>query len=163
MEQEGEFGFIDALRAALPPVPAEEGFGIGDDAAFVRDLPRGMLLSTDLSVEGVHFRSDWSSDAEIVRKALVSNLSDVNAMGGVPKWILLGLGVPKGFPGGRLAGLRDEFVRACGEHGVALLGGRHTLHGALACSVRRLLLRFGSALLHVRSAHFLTVDIRFDL
>ena len=70
-EQEGEFGFIEALKASLPPVPEEDGFGIGDDAALVRNLPGGILLSTDLSVEGVHFRSDWSTDAEIVRKALV--------------------------------------------------------------------------------------------
>lgn len=134
-EQEGEFGFIEALKASLPPVPEEDGFGIGDDAALVRNLPGGILLSTDLSVEGVHFRSDWSTDAEIVRKALVSNLSDINAMGGVPKWILLGLGIPKGFPGGRLAGLRDEMARACAEHGVALLGGDTVTAPALTFAI----------------------------
>ncbi len=147
----GEFAFIDSLRRALPPLPPQEGIGIGDDAAFLGNLPGGILLSTDLSVEGVHFRTDWSSPEEFVDKAFVSNLSDVNAMGGTPEWILLGLGIPAGAPDSLLPALREAVSLASRRRGATVVGGDVVRAPALTLSIavagrpgRRILRRAGA-------------------
>jgi thiamine-monophosphate kinase len=67
--------------------------GIGDDCAIVR-LPRGhqALLTTDFSLEGVHFRRDWHPPDSVGHRCLARGLSDIAAMGGVPQAAFLSLG-----------------------------------------------------------------------
>lgn len=81
---------------------------IGDDAAHLR-LPRSrdVLVTTDALVEGVHFRHAWISPRDLGSKALVSNLSDLAAMGARPLAAFLSLGVPPETP---LAALRAFFL-----------------------------------------------------
>jgi thiamine-monophosphate kinase len=69
--------------------------GIGDDAA-VLEVPRGqeLLVTTDLFVEGVHFRRRWLPAAAAGRRALCRALSDIAAMGGEPRFAFLSLAVP---------------------------------------------------------------------
>src|SRR5579859_7200347 len=71
--------------------------GIGDDCAIFR--PRGstqdLLFTTDLLLEGVHFRRSSHSAADIGHKALARGLSDIAAMGGEPRFCLLSLAVPR--------------------------------------------------------------------
>jgi thiamine-monophosphate kinase len=71
--------------------------GIGDDCAIYR--PRGsredLLLTTDLMIEGVHFRREETSAAFIGHKSLARGLSDIAAMGGKPKFCLVSLAIPK--------------------------------------------------------------------
>jgi thiamine-monophosphate kinase len=57
--------------------------GIGDDAAVVSTTSR-TVVTTDMAVEGVHFRREWSTAFEIGRKITVANLADIYAMGAVP-------------------------------------------------------------------------------
>ena len=60
-------------------------FGIGDDCALLQPAPGMQLaISTDMLVEGRHFRRDWSHPAEIGRKAITQNFADVEAMGARP-------------------------------------------------------------------------------
>jgi thiamine-monophosphate kinase len=78
-------------RAAAPGMRV----GIGDDAA-VLEVPRGreLLVTTDLFVEGVHFRRRWLPAAAAGRRALCRALSDIAAMGGEPRFAFLSLAVP---------------------------------------------------------------------
>ena len=117
----GEFGLIARLSAApgIPPAP----YGPGDDAALVSTPDGRLVVTTDLLVEGTHFRRDWSSAYDIGRKSAAQNLADVAAMGARPTALLIGLGAPAGYPvadfDALAAGIRDE----CAVAGAVLVGG----------------------------------------
>ncbi len=119
----GEFGLIARIASG---VCSGEGVvtGIGDDAA-VTTLSPGMqlLTSTDMLLEGVHFRRSWHDPYRLGRKSLAVSISDVAAMGGIPRWALLSLAIP---PDSNLDFV-DEFMRGflamAAEHGVTLIGG----------------------------------------
>lgn len=89
----GEFGLIDILKKFqhLPPSLVK---GIGDDAAvFVLDKKRYQLFTTDMLIEGVHFLPG-TRPVDIGHKAMAANISDIAAMGGVPKYALVSIGIP---------------------------------------------------------------------
>ena len=88
----GEFQFVSEMLAEAESLPCEtpnrrSWIHAGDDAAQFD----GWLVTKDLSVEGTHFRLDWSSVEQAVEKNIVSNVSDISAMGGTPKLALLGI------------------------------------------------------------------------
>ena len=87
----GEFKLIDRIRQQVLN-GAGVHRGIGDDAAEL-SLPVGhhLLTSTDLLIEDVHFRLDWTGYNELGHKAVAVNLSDIAAMGGTPRFLYLGL------------------------------------------------------------------------
>src|SRR5262245_34734513 len=88
----GEFGLVKALTSRFSQ-PDDGGVGPDDDAA-VRRVGGEVVASVDLLVQNRHFRLDWSSAADIGHKAAAENLSDINAMGGRPTALLVGLGAP---------------------------------------------------------------------
>ena len=96
IEEIGEFGLIEDLARLLPE--GEEVIrGIGDDAAVLpgRKRDRYLLITTDSITEGIHFRR-LAGARRIGRKALAVNLSDIAAMGGLPLWAVVNLGLPPG-------------------------------------------------------------------
>lgn len=107
----GEFGLIREIAARLPQTPAVE-LGPGDDAAVVAAPDGRVAATTDVLIEGRHFRRDWSTAYDVGRKAAAQNLADIAAMGGVPTALLLGLVVPAELPAAwvleLMDGLRDE-------------------------------------------------------
>jgi thiamine-monophosphate kinase len=92
-----ELEWIEHLRRRLPAVHGELVLGIGDDCAIYRQrgAREDLLLTTDLMIEGVHFRREDTSPAFIGHKSLARGLSDIAAMGGEPKLCLVSLAVPK--------------------------------------------------------------------
>ena len=68
--------------------------GPGDDAAVLRVKTGHVVVSTDLMVEGRHFRRDWASAEDVGHRAAAQNLSDINAMGGRAHSLTVGLAAP---------------------------------------------------------------------
>jgi thiamine-monophosphate kinase len=93
----GEFGLIDALTATLPEaVRGGEwiAVGIGDDAAVWTPTPgEKVVVTTDSLVEGIHFRRDWTDWQSLGHKILAVNVSDLAAMGAVPRLAVITLGL----------------------------------------------------------------------
>ncbi|HEU5469041.1 MAG TPA: thiamine-phosphate kinase [Actinophytocola sp.] len=89
----GEFGLIRRLTDGRPQ-PAVTLLGPGDDAAVVQAADGRVVASTDVLVEGVHFRLDWSTPEQVGRKAVAVNLADIAAMGAIPTAVLVGIACP---------------------------------------------------------------------
>lgn len=119
----GEFGFIDRIAAQCGRDPALL-LGIGDDAAVFK-VSEGMVLLTtsDLLAEGVHFDLAWSDPFSLGRKSLSVNLSDIAAMGGTPRFVLLALAIPKDLPVEFLDSFMAGFLQQAACFGVTLIGG----------------------------------------
>lgn len=121
IDQLGEAGLIDQATRDLPMPPAVS-VGPGDDAAVF--LVNGSaVVSTDILVEGVHFRRDWSSASEVGRKAVAVNVADLEAMGARPITMVVTFSAPGELDSTWvrefLTGLRDEADAAQ----IALVGG----------------------------------------
>lgn len=98
--------------------------GIGDDCAVLRPRPgHDLLVTTDFSLEGIHFRRDWHSPESAGHRCLARGLSDIAAMGGEPLAIFLSLALPPRLPQAWV----DKFLRGLivltERHGAALAGG----------------------------------------
>ena len=89
----GEFGLIARVVAQLESGPATL-LGPGDDSAVVAAPDGRVVASTDVLVEGRHFRRDWSSATDVGHRAAAANLADIAAMGAVPTALLVGLCAP---------------------------------------------------------------------
>ncbi|HMM48526.1 MAG TPA: thiamine-phosphate kinase [Miltoncostaeaceae bacterium] len=125
---------IALIRAAVDAYPGTE-LGIGDDAAIL-SLGERALACHDLLIDGVHFRRAHASLASIGHKAVAVNLSDIAAMGGRPRALLVGLVVPpEGLSAEELGELYAGMRRACEPHGVTIAGGDTTRGPALMLAV----------------------------
>lgn len=109
--------------------------GPGDDAAHVATADGTYLVSTDILVEGHHFRRDWSSAHEIGRKAVAVNLSDMNAMGGVATALTVALGAPGDLPVAWVAEMLAGMVEECEKVGASIVGGDLTAADQIVISV----------------------------
>ncbi len=98
--------------------------GIGDDCAVV-ELPPGELLltTTDLLIEEIHFRRPWTDWRLLGRKSVAVNVSDIAAMGGIPRFLYLALGLPGEIALAELDQFLAGFLEAAGEYGAVLAGG----------------------------------------
>jgi len=119
----GEFGLISRIAAG---VFAHESVmtGIGDDAA-VTALSPGMhlLTSTDMLLEDVHFRRVWHDPYRLGRKSLAVSISDLAAMGAIPRWALLSLAIPSDLSLDFVDDFMRGFLAMASENRVSLIGG----------------------------------------
>lgn len=98
--------------------------GIGDDCAILRPKPGyEALVTTDFSLEGVHFRSEWYPAGVVGYRCLVRGLSDIAAMGGEPVAAFLSLALPKNVEQGWVNGFLKGLLRLARRYGVTLAGG----------------------------------------
>lgn len=98
--------------------------GIGDDCAVLR-LPPGQesLVTTDFSLEGIHFRRDWHSPQSVGHRCLIRGLSDIAAMGGEPVAAFLSLALPRDLPQSWVGRFSDGLIKLAEKFGVILAGG----------------------------------------
>ena len=89
----GEFGLIARITARLAGGPACL-LGPGDDAAVVSAPDGRVVASTDVLVDGRHFRRDWSTATDVGHRAAAANLADIAALGAVPTALLVALCAP---------------------------------------------------------------------
>lgn len=98
---------------------------VGDDCAVLpKDASTDLLISTDMLVEDIDFRLDWTTPELLGNKALAVSLSDVAAMGGTPVWALLSIGIPEALWSAKfLDRFYDGWHELANRHGVKLVGG----------------------------------------
>lgn len=116
----------DALLARVfPRLPFGRAtlIGPGDDAAVVSAPDGRTVISTDVLVEGRHFRRDWSPGADVGWRAAMQNLADVAAMGARPTSLVVGLVLPGTVPVAWVLDLADGLAAACDPWGVGVVGG----------------------------------------
>ncbi len=118
----GEFGLIEKISAALPRSAATI-VGIGDDAAVLAAPDGRVVATTDLLVEGRHFRRDWSGPADIGAKAAAQNLADIAAMGAVPVALLVGFAAPGDLAVAWVRDLVSGLADECARAGAIVAGG----------------------------------------
>jgi thiamine-monophosphate kinase len=122
----GEFGLIDLLTKDITLANKSSLVGVGDDAAVIDNKGKLTLVSTDLLVEGVHFDLTYTPLKHLGYKAAASNISDIAAMNGVARQLLVGLSVSSRFPVEALEELYAGIRQACKVYHVDLVGGDTT-------------------------------------
>lgn len=133
----GEFGLIDEVTSRVGQAPSTL-IGPGDDAAHLAPTPGGILVSTDLLIEGRHFRRDWSSAREIGRKAAAANLSDINAMGGTATALTVGFAAPADLPLDWVLQFTEGFEQEASVVGAHIVGGDMSAADSIVIAVTAL-------------------------
>jgi thiamine-monophosphate kinase len=129
-----EFDLIRRFLQHAAPAPPEVTLGPGDDCALV-SAPQ-LALSSDMSVEGVHFQRDWLTPHEIGYRAAAAALSDLAAMAARPIGLLASLALPDADRGETAVALMAGVTEAAARLGAGVLGGDVTGSlGALALDV----------------------------
>ena len=118
----GEFGLIARIVARLETGTASL-LGPGDDAALVAAPDSRVVASTDVLVEGRHFRRDWSGAADIGHRAAAANLADIAAMGATPTALLVALCVPTDLEVEWVEELAGGLSAEAGLVGAGVVGG----------------------------------------
>jgi thiamine-monophosphate kinase len=103
--------------------------GIGDDCAVLR-LARGrknkdsdLLVTTDFSLEGIHFKREWHTPESIGHRCLARGFSDLAAMGGTPVAAFLSLALPRDLPRGWVDRFMRSLLGLASRYSVTLAGG----------------------------------------
>jgi thiamine-monophosphate kinase len=102
--------------------------GIGDDCAVLRMPPRpnqktDTLVTTDFTLEGIHFRRDWHPAGSVGHRCLVRGLSDIAAMGGEPVAAFLSLALPRKFPQSWVGLFARSLISLAEKYGLSFAGG----------------------------------------
>ncbi len=123
----GELALIECIRTRASTLHTKSlKLGIGDDCAILSPPPNhDLLITTDFSLEGRHFRRDWHSPQSIGHRTLARGLSDLAAMGATPLACFLSLAVPKSIASNPafLDAFLDGLLTLAKFHKVPLAGG----------------------------------------
>ena len=119
-----EFALIRTLERRFARRTPGVVHGIGDDAAVITtSAPTWWHLTTDLLAEGIHFDMTSATPESVGYRAAMANLSDIAAMGAVPRYLLISLAIPKTWTRSRLHQLYTGLMKAGRLYNVALIGG----------------------------------------
>ncbi|MBA7469401.1 Thiamine-monophosphate kinase [subsurface metagenome] len=124
----GEFGLIDLLAEMVAGSQNKETrqkliLGIGDDAAAWRGDTSTQLATVDCLIQDVHFSLDITPWHDLGGKALAVNLSDIAAMGGIPKYALVSLALPDNTEVEDVTALYQGMIELSQKFDVAIVGG----------------------------------------
>jgi thiamine-monophosphate kinase len=125
----GEFGLIDLLALMISDskinlsAPNQLIIGIGDDAAAWRGNAAIQLATVDAMIQDVHFSLDTITWQELGWKSLAINLSDIAAMGGVPQYALIALGLPEDTEVAAVTGIYEGMIVLARQSKVSIAGG----------------------------------------
>ena len=124
----GEFGLIDLLAKTIAGSPGKEAgqqliLGIGDDAAVWYGDSSTQLATVDSLIQDVHFSLGITPWHELGWKALAANLSDIAAMGGVPRYALVSLALPDHTEVEDITALYQGMIELTRQFNVAIVGG----------------------------------------
>ncbi|MBB3661467.1 MULTISPECIES: thiamine-phosphate kinase [Prauserella salsuginis group] len=133
----GEFGLIRDVTGRQQ-LPAGTVIGPGDDAAVVAAPDGRVVISTDVLVQGVHFRLDWSSPEQVGHKAAAVNLADIAAMGATPTSLVVGFGCPADTDAAVATGISDGLTAEAARVGAGIVGGDVVRADQLVVSVTAL-------------------------
>lgn len=119
-----EFDLIRALQRRHGAGEPSIVCGIGDDTAVIAPSTKHwQLLTTDLLAEGIHFDLRTAKFSDIGFRAATANLSDIAAMGGTPRYLLVAVAIPRSGAGRQVHQLYRGLMDACRPHHVRLIGG----------------------------------------
>ncbi len=131
-----ELELIEKIRKRAGRPGKGVKLGIGDDCAVLEHTKREYLLwAADMLVSGTHFRTGDTEYAKIGRKAVAVNISDIAAMGGLPKYVTVSIGVPRGMARTAVDKIYDGIFGICREYGVKVIGGDTVRSGKLVIDV----------------------------
>ncbi len=119
----GEFGLIDLLTENIKIQNKSTIKGVGDDTAVLSYRENEVLVTKDLLIEGVHFDLTFSPLKHLGYKAAVVNISDIVAMNGIPRQLIVGLGISNRFSAEAIEELYKGIYLACENYKVDLVGG----------------------------------------
>lgn len=119
----GEFGLIERLTKDFPIANKSSVKGVGDDAAIMDYGDKEVLATTDLLLEGIHFDLRYVPLKHLGYKSAIVNFSDIYAMNGIPRQILVSIGVSSRFTVEHIDELYSGIRAACEQYGVDLVGG----------------------------------------
>lgn len=123
----GEFGLIKHLTENIELKNESSKYGIGDDCAVMQyPAEKQVLVTTDLLMEGVHFDLTYVPLKHLGYKAAMVNLSDIYAMNGTPRQMVVSIALSKRFCIEDMEAFYDGLKLACENHGVDIVGGDTT-------------------------------------
>ena len=138
----GEFGLIDLLAGMVKDGsdPASEAqkhllIGIGDDAAAWSGDDSIQLATTDALIQDVHFTLDTTTWVELGWKSLAVNLSDIAAMGGLPRYALVSLALPPQIEVEQVTDLYKGMLSLAQQFDVAIIGGNMSSSPVVAINI----------------------------
>ncbi|MEW5920739.1 MAG: thiamine-phosphate kinase [Bacillota bacterium] len=124
LKEMGEFALIKHLTRKMRSYDGSVFLGIGDDAASFRVAAgRYLVVTCDMLVEGHHFRRVWTTAEQLGHKALAVSLSDIAAMGGVPRYALISAGWPSDVNLDYAEGIYRGIRELAEAYGVFIIGG----------------------------------------
>jgi len=123
----GEFGLIERIKSKINHYSKDVVVGIGDDAAVLNyDKDNCLLFTTDTLVENDHFSLKYSTPEQIGMKAIEQNVSDIAAMGGLPKYALVSLALPNGIDAEFVDRVYDGISKKSRRYKLNIVGGNIT-------------------------------------
>ena len=122
----GEFGLIDRLASGIATNNSSTVTGIGDDCAVMEYGDKQTLVTTDMLMEGIHFDLTYISMRQLGYKSAMVNISDVFAMNGTPRQMLVSLALSKRFTVEDVEQFYAGLKEACAKWNVDIVGGDTT-------------------------------------
>jgi thiamine-monophosphate kinase len=123
LSQIGELTLLKQIRKKFKKYPPNILVGIGDDAALIKHTNENLLVTTDMMVEGVHFNMDFITPFQLGFKLVSVNVSDIYAMGGKPKFLLLNIAMRRNMDKKTIDSFFDGVQEAMKLYSLFLVGG----------------------------------------